>query len=282
MSRPSPRDRLIESGDACCSAATASTRSGVDAIIDARRHRQDHALQAVRLQGRAGRSRAGARGRDAGAPGSSPRSTGPAAVAARAAGADRPGAEDAGSAADDFYGCPFINAVGESDKADDRMRSLAIAHKTIVLDRLTALCAEAGIAEPDAGRAYARAGDRRRHRDGAGDARRRRRRCRRPRLCGDPAARLAQRPNVLGSAAPVRAQNSWPRRASDGCRHTPPACRCRRAPRAGSRRHRRMSASATRRRRLRPRTTPAAAHCRPRALNSRWLLPSRIGILCSG
>jgi AcrR family transcriptional regulator len=48
----------------------------------------------------------------------------------------------------DFYGCPFINAVGESDKADDRMRNLAIAHKTIVLDRLTALCAEAGIAEP--------------------------------------------------------------------------------------------------------------------------------------
>src|SRR5208337_4528574 len=31
----------------------------------------------------------------------------------------------------DFYGCPFINAVGESDKADDRMRALAIAHKTI-------------------------------------------------------------------------------------------------------------------------------------------------------
>ncbi|MCG6207520.1 TetR/AcrR family transcriptional regulator [Rhodopseudomonas sp. HC1] len=48
----------------------------------------------------------------------------------------------------DFYGCPFINAVGESDKADDRMRNLAIAHKTIVLDRLTALCAEAGIDDP--------------------------------------------------------------------------------------------------------------------------------------
>src|SRR5262245_5218668 len=24
---------------------------------------------------------------------------------------------------DDFYGCPFINAVGESDKSDDRMRT---------------------------------------------------------------------------------------------------------------------------------------------------------------
>lgn len=49
----------------------------------------------------------------------------------------------------DFYGCPFINAVGESDKADDRMRSLAIAHKTIVLDRLTALCTDAGIDDPN-------------------------------------------------------------------------------------------------------------------------------------
>jgi hypothetical protein len=49
---------------------------------------------------------------------------------------------------DDFYGCPFINAVGESDKADDRMRSLAIAHKKVVLERLAALCAEAGCREP--------------------------------------------------------------------------------------------------------------------------------------
>src|SRR5262245_18712410 len=49
---------------------------------------------------------------------------------------------------DDFYGCPFINAVGESDKADDRMRRLAIAHKKIVLERLAALCADAGHGEP--------------------------------------------------------------------------------------------------------------------------------------
>jgi AcrR family transcriptional regulator len=48
----------------------------------------------------------------------------------------------------DFYGCPFINAVGESDKADDRMRTLAIAHKKIVLERLAELCREAGFAEP--------------------------------------------------------------------------------------------------------------------------------------
>lgn len=47
----------------------------------------------------------------------------------------------------DFYGCPFINAVGESDKADDRMRTLAIAHKKVVLERLAALCDEAGVTE---------------------------------------------------------------------------------------------------------------------------------------
>jgi AcrR family transcriptional regulator len=50
---------------------------------------------------------------------------------------------------DDYFGCPFINAVAESDKADDRMRTLALAHKRIVLDRLSALCAEAGLRDPD-------------------------------------------------------------------------------------------------------------------------------------
>jgi AcrR family transcriptional regulator len=50
---------------------------------------------------------------------------------------------------DDFFGCPFINAVGESDKADDRLRTLAIAHKKIVLERLSELCAEAGDPEPE-------------------------------------------------------------------------------------------------------------------------------------
>jgi AcrR family transcriptional regulator len=49
---------------------------------------------------------------------------------------------------DDFYGCPFINAVGESDKTDDRLRSLAIAHKKIVLKRIADLCEEAGCREP--------------------------------------------------------------------------------------------------------------------------------------
>jgi len=50
---------------------------------------------------------------------------------------------------DDFFGCPFINAVGESDKADDRMRNLAIAHKKIVIARLSDLCAEAELSEPE-------------------------------------------------------------------------------------------------------------------------------------
>lgn len=49
---------------------------------------------------------------------------------------------------ENFYGCPFINAVGESDKADDRMRNLAIAHKKVVLQRLSELCGEAGFAQP--------------------------------------------------------------------------------------------------------------------------------------
>ena len=49
----------------------------------------------------------------------------------------------------DYYGCPFINAVGESDKADDRMRRLALAHKKIVLGRLTELCAETGCRDAD-------------------------------------------------------------------------------------------------------------------------------------
>ena len=50
---------------------------------------------------------------------------------------------------EDFYGCPFINAVGESDKGDDRMRTLAIAHKKVVLARLSSLCAASGCREPD-------------------------------------------------------------------------------------------------------------------------------------
>ena len=47
-----------------------------------------------------------------------------------------------------FYGCPFINAVGEHDKADDRMRRLALGHKRVVLERIRSLLAEAGARDP--------------------------------------------------------------------------------------------------------------------------------------
>jgi AcrR family transcriptional regulator len=43
-----------------------------------------------------------------------------------------------------FYGCPFINAVGEHDKADDRMRTIAIRHKRIVLNHIQELAMQAG------------------------------------------------------------------------------------------------------------------------------------------
>ncbi|WP_245524118.1 TetR/AcrR family transcriptional regulator [Methylobacterium nonmethylotrophicum] len=49
-----------------------------------------------------------------------------------------------------FYGCPFINAVGEHDKRDDRVRNLTLAHKRQVAARLRALLAEAGAPDPDA------------------------------------------------------------------------------------------------------------------------------------
>jgi AcrR family transcriptional regulator len=48
-----------------------------------------------------------------------------------------------------FYGCPFINAVGEHGKADDRLRSLALNHKSEVLAYIRSLSAEAGAADPD-------------------------------------------------------------------------------------------------------------------------------------
>lgn len=47
-----------------------------------------------------------------------------------------------------FYGCPFINAVGEHDKNDDRLRTLALAHKAAILSAIAGLCEQAGAAEP--------------------------------------------------------------------------------------------------------------------------------------
>jgi AcrR family transcriptional regulator len=48
-----------------------------------------------------------------------------------------------------FYGCPFINAVAEHDKASDRLRQLALRHKLQVLAFIRELAVEAGTADPD-------------------------------------------------------------------------------------------------------------------------------------
>ncbi|QXX76301.1 TetR/AcrR family transcriptional regulator [Methylovirgula sp. HY1] len=52
-------------------------------------------------------------------------------------------------AEDEFYGCPFINAVGEHDKKDDRLRSLTMQHKKEVLERFAGLAMEAGASAPE-------------------------------------------------------------------------------------------------------------------------------------
>lgn len=48
-----------------------------------------------------------------------------------------------------FYGCPFINAVGEHDKDETRLRALTIEHKKAVLAALAGLAAQAGLAQPE-------------------------------------------------------------------------------------------------------------------------------------
>ena len=50
---------------------------------------------------------------------------------------------------DSFFGCPFINAVGESDKKDDRLRALALRHKSVVIERIGQLARETGSESPD-------------------------------------------------------------------------------------------------------------------------------------
>jgi hypothetical protein len=49
---------------------------------------------------------------------------------------------------DRFYGCPFINAIGEHDKGENRLRELTLAHKRAVLQRIEQLCEDAGSPEP--------------------------------------------------------------------------------------------------------------------------------------
>ena len=48
-----------------------------------------------------------------------------------------------------FYGCPFINAMGEHDKNEDRLRDVTLAHKKAVLARLEQLARAAGATNPE-------------------------------------------------------------------------------------------------------------------------------------
>lgn len=47
-----------------------------------------------------------------------------------------------------FYGCPFINAVGEHDKDQKQLRAIAMRHKKVVLAYIEKLADEMGAAEP--------------------------------------------------------------------------------------------------------------------------------------
>ena len=49
---------------------------------------------------------------------------------------------------DNFYGCPFINAVGEHDKDQKQLRAIAMRHKKVVLGYIEKLAGEMGAAEP--------------------------------------------------------------------------------------------------------------------------------------
>jgi AcrR family transcriptional regulator len=48
-----------------------------------------------------------------------------------------------------FYGCPFINAVGEHDKDQKQLRAIAMRHKKVVLAHIEKLASEMGAAEPE-------------------------------------------------------------------------------------------------------------------------------------
>ena len=50
----------------------------------------------------------------------------------------------------DFAGCPFINAVGEHDKSDDRLRALALQHKSAVDTYLGQTARDAEVRDPAA------------------------------------------------------------------------------------------------------------------------------------
>jgi AcrR family transcriptional regulator len=47
-----------------------------------------------------------------------------------------------------FYGCPFINAVGEHDKDQKQLRNIAMRHKKVVLAYIEKLAGDMGAAQP--------------------------------------------------------------------------------------------------------------------------------------
>jgi AcrR family transcriptional regulator len=48
-----------------------------------------------------------------------------------------------------FYGCPFINAVGEHDKDQKQFRTIAMRHKKVVLAHIEKLAREMGAVDPE-------------------------------------------------------------------------------------------------------------------------------------
>ena len=50
---------------------------------------------------------------------------------------------------EDYYGCVFINAVGEHSKDETRLRALTLKHKSFVLSHIEGLARDAGASKPD-------------------------------------------------------------------------------------------------------------------------------------
>ena len=100
-----------------------------------------------------------------------------------------------------FYGCPFINAVGEHDKDQKQFRAIAMKHKKVVLAYIEKLAGEMGAAEPEVLAHQLGLSDRRRHRRGDGVARSRRRRHRGPRRLLAVAAVEAEEAETRGHSA---------------------------------------------------------------------------------
>ena len=50
---------------------------------------------------------------------------------------------------DGYYGCVFINAVGEHPKDETRLRAITMAHKSFVLGHVAGLARAAGASRPD-------------------------------------------------------------------------------------------------------------------------------------